>query len=170
MSNAHKIIFNRDDISQRIHEISENINNDYKGKSLDIICLVNSAMVFTSDLIRKIKIPIQLHIFEFSSIKNTKSGQVKINLDIQNSISGKNVLIIEGMIISGKTPKFICNYFQKKYKPLSLDLCVVGFKPHLLKEDLSIKYYGFKFKNENIYGYGIGPSKYKKLDYLLDLK
>ena len=170
MNNLHKTIFNRDDISKRIHEISENINNDYKGKSLDIICLVNSAMIFTSDLIRKIKVPIQLHIFEFSPTENAQSGHIKINLDIQKSISGKNVLITEGMIISGKTPKLIYNYFQKKYKPLSLNFCVVGYKPHLLKEDISIKYHGFKFKNENVYGYGIGPSKYKKSDHLFDLK
>ena len=170
MNNSNKVIHNKENISRRIHEIAKDINKDYKNKSLDIICLVNSAMVFTSDLIRKIEIPIKLHIFDFSSINESKSGEVRINLDIKNSISGKNVLIIEGLIISGKTPKYIYNYFKKKYKPLSLHFCVVGFKPHLLKDDLSIKYYGFKFKSENVYGYGIGPSKYKKLDHLIDLK
>ena len=169
INNKNEIIFNKEVISSRVSEIAKNINSDFKGKSLDIICLVNSSLIFTSDLIRKIDRPIRLHIFDFSPIKEAKSGEVVINLDIKSSISGKNVLIIEGMIISGKTPKYIYDYLKNKYKPLSLDFCVVGYKPHLLVEEVPIKYYGFKFKNQMVCGYGIGSDNQKKLDHLLNV-
>ena len=117
------------DIEERVTEISSSINKDYQSDApIEVICLLNGGSVFCSDLIRKIERPVNLSHFGFNSHANpTGFGDIQITLDIQEPIVGKDVIIVEGLIISGRTPKYIFDLFHARGAK-SLQICAVGLK------------------------------------------
>ncbi len=156
-------------IRNRLEKLAQQINKDYEGQELDLVCLSNSAMVFTTDLMRLIQVPVRLHLLAFDSYTPTpKSGEVRLTLDLVEPIEGRNVLVVEGMIISGRTPLYIMNLLRLR-QPASLELCAIGKKPAELAVHLSIKYCMFEFDAEWVTGYGIGHGAEKVSADLLDM-
>ena len=143
-------------LNEKINKIAEDINNDYYGESLDIICLVNSATFFCTKVLLKLKIEVRLHYFSFSNINNKGiEGQIKVLLDLNDSLFEKNVLIVEGIVVSGKTQKYLMKFFSLQY-PKTINICAIGVKKQALSSNLPLKYYGFEFGNEIVVGFGIG--------------
>lgn len=164
-------IKSEDDIKIELIRLAKQINNDYKNvKCLDIICFINGASVFCSDLIRLLNIPIRLHHFGFSAYQQIpENGEIKIDQDLKSSIYMKDVLLLEGLIISGKTPFYLFNFFKSR-NPSSIKLCALGIKKSLIEVDLNTDYYMFEFKDEWVEGYGIGSDNNKCLPYLVDAR
>lgn len=166
----NEIITSEKDVLQKVELLALTISNDYKDREIDIICLINSASFFCADVARKITVPIRMHFLGFSSYSTANdSGEVKITHDIQEPLYNRHILIFEGIVVSGRTPKFIYEYLKLR-KPASIEYCAVGIKPKSLSVDLSIRYHAFEFEPDQIVGgYGIGKGVEKSLPYLLSV-
>ncbi len=166
----YRIVHDSSIIRKRIHELTDQINNDYKGKSLEIVFFINGGSVFCADLIRGLNIPVSIQSLGFNSYESlTPSGEVTITLDVQKPMFDKHILIVEGIIISGKTPKYLYEMLKLR-KPKSIEICAVGVKINQVLSSLSVKYRLFDFSNEWIIGYGIGSGIEKTYPDLLDKK
>ena len=119
---------------------------------------------------RLLKIPININFFGFSSYEDLpKSGEVKIEQDLKNSIYQKDVLLLEGLTISGRTPLYLYNFFRRR-NPKTLKFCTLGVKTVHLEVDLKIDYHIYEFENEWVEGYGIGKGSNKSLQNLIDVR
>ena len=166
MSEKHNIIISQKEISHKVEILAKKINSDYSGKTLDLICLSNSALFYTIDIIKQLTIPTRLHFLGFSSYTDgNKTGEICINLDIKVPLFNKDVLVFEGIIVSGRTPRFIIESLKNR-NPSSIALCALGTKPHLLNEKLPLSYIGFELGTEIVVGYGIGSDSEMTKPYL----
>ena len=156
-------------IRQRLAALADEINRDYVGREIELVCLSNSAMTFTADLVRLIKVPVRVHTLAFISYpKGPKSGEVRLTLDVSEPLQDRHVLVVEGMIISGRTPLYLMNLLRLR-QPASIELCAIGIKPTQLAVDLQVKYNMFEFDQEWVVGYGIGHGPEKASGDLLNM-
>tara|TARA_B110000879_G_C11025248_1_gene452581 strand:+ start:40 stop:549 length:510 start_codon:yes stop_codon:yes gene_type:complete len=166
MYDKHNIIINKEKIISRIKILANQINSDYAGKTLDLVCLVNSAQFFTSDLVKYLTVSSRLHYLGFNSyLDGNETGEVRLTSDLQEPLFGRDVLVIEAIVVSGRTPKYIMDLLKNR-KPNSLNLCALGLKPHLLSEKLPLKYVAFELGKEILVGYGVGSGPDKTKPYL----
>ena len=165
----YDVVKTKEDIDARLKELADQLNKDFAGVDvLDVICLLNGASVLCADLIKLIQVPIRLHHFGFTAYEDAPiSGEVKIDQDLRDSIQGRKVLLLEGLIISGRTPRYLLNFFKLR-NPETIKICAVGVKNESVAVDLIVDYRLFDFTDEWIEGYGIGSDFTKCLPYLVD--
>ena len=167
MSKNYNIIITKEQIASRIKNLAQEINSDYSGKTLDIVCLVNSALLFTMDLIKHLTISTRIHYIGFTSyIDGNASGEVRLTSDVEHPLYGCDVLVVEAIVVSGRTPKYIIELLRNR-KPSSINLCALATKPHLLCEKLPLSYTAFELGKEIVIGYGVGSGPEKTLPFLL---
>lgn len=155
-------------IASRISELGAQITKDYAGKEITVICILKGSVIFFSDLIRQIKVPLSCEFIAVSSYGNAKtsSGEVKLNLDISTPLDGKHLLVVEDIVDSGLTLKFLRDLFSVR-KPASIKCCTLLQKPDALKVEVSVDYCGFKIGNDFVIGYGLDfAQKYRELPYI----
>lgn len=163
-----KIIASEAHIRQRIDELAQQINADYLGHTLDVVCLINGASAFCADLVRKLTMPVRIHSLGFSSYpQGNTTGEICITSDIREPLNGKHVLVMEGIIISGRTPRYILDMLNLR-RPASLALCALGMKPAQLSVELPLKYIGFELGSEIAVGYGVGSENEKVISHLVE--
>lgn len=156
-------------LKSKIKAIANLINIDYKDEDLDIIYMLNGASFFVVELAKHLTVNTRLFPFGFNSFEiSNESGEVQVTLDVPVPLFGKNVLILEGIIVSGRTPQFVYQLIKNRM-PKRLDVCAIGFKPQKLVAKLPIKYFGFQFNSEIVVGFGIGHGKQKQLQCLIDI-
>ena len=149
-----KKLIGKREINKRVNELAEQINNDYKGKDIEVVCVLRGAVIFTVELCMKIKSNTRLNFIELSSYEGTDStGNIKINKDLTESITDKDVLIIEDIIDTGRTLSFLREYLLKK-KPKSLKICTLVDKKERRVVDVPIDYNGFAIPDKFIIGHG----------------
>ena len=166
MSEHHNIIATQKQISDKVKILAKQINLDYAGKTLDIVCLSNSALFYTLDIVKQLTIPTRLHFLGFSSYsKGNETGEICINSDIKAPLFNKDILVFEGIVVSGRTPRFIIESLMNR-KPESIALCALGLKTHLLTENLPLRYTGFELGKEIVVGYGVGSMSEMTKPYL----
>jgi hypoxanthine phosphoribosyltransferase len=164
------IIASASEIAGRIKTIANQIDVDYRGKKVDIVCLTNSAMFFCSDLVRELKSPIELHLLSFENYKGeNKNGEVKLTLDVNSSLMNRHVIVVEGIVVSGRTPNYIVTMLSGR-SPASISLCALGAKRKMMTENIPLKYCAFELGEEIAVGYGVGNNEQKCLPYLAALK
>lgn len=159
-------------LDERVRELALLIEKDYKGKELLVIAVLKGANIFMGDLIRKINLPIEIDFIAASSYGHSteSSGVVKIVKDLDYSIEGKHVIIVEDIIDTGLTLKYLEENFNSR-KPASLAICTLLDKPERRKANIDVQYVGFEIPDEFIVGYGIDFSeKYRNLPYIATLK
>lgn len=150
-------------IAKRLTELAGQIDRDYAGLELDIVYLMNGSSMFCADLIRKLKTPTRIYPMGFDSYdKANASGEVRVTLDIKAPLYGKHVLVLEGIVVSGRTPRYILDMLKLR-QPSTIKMCVLGVKTHMLKESLPLQYVGFELGEEFLSGYGIGAPEEKAL-------
>ena len=167
-----RILISEAEIIAKIEELAIKISNDYKDKFPVIICILKGAVLFMSDLIKNLKIPVEIDFMALSSYGNStkSSGVVRIKKDIDVDISGRDVIIVEDIIDSGLTLKYIDDYFMK-HNCKTIKICTLLDKPEAHKTDLTIDYVGFEIGNEFVVGYGLDyAQKYRNLPYIGILK
>lgn len=167
-----KILIEEKEIQAKVAELGAIITEDYRGKDLLIICVLKGAVIFTSDLIRKIDLPLDIDFMAISSYgANTKSsGVVRILKDLDTSIEGKHVLIVEDIIDSGLTLAYMIENLKSR-GPVSVEICTILDKKERRTIDLDIKYTGFVVPDEFVVGYGLDyAEKYRNLPYIAVLK
>lgn len=163
-----KELISKEEIENRLCELAKEIEKDYEGKEITVVCVMRGACFFAVNLTLKIKNLIKYEFIELSSYddKTESSGRVRIVNDLRNSIKGKDVLIVEDIIDTGRTMDFLVNYLKHK-NPNSIKICVLADKPERRVVDIKPDYLGFTVPNKFIIGYGFDvDNKYRNLPYI----
>ena len=166
------ILFTEQQLKQCVQKIADEINRDYAGKEIYAIGILKGAMIFYSDLVRAIKVPVAFDFMAASSYgKGTSSsGQVKILKDLDFSIEGKHVIIVEDIVDSGLTLSYLLRNMKSRH-PASVKLCALLNKPSRREVDVKVDYVGYDVPNEFLVGYGLDyDSRYRNLPYIGILK
>lgn len=150
-----KVMYEEEELQKRIKEIAEEIDKDYKdSKEIIIISVLKGAVFFTVDLVKKMKTDIILEVMQLSSYAGTEStGNIIVKKDLDCNIEGKDVLIVEDIIDTGCTLKFLKEYLASK-NPKSLKVAVLMDKAERREVDVNVDYTGFVIPNKFIVGYG----------------
>jgi hypoxanthine phosphoribosyltransferase len=165
-----QIMFSSAQIHKRVVELAEIISADYQDKTIDVICLINSASIFCADLVRYLVPPVRLHHMSFVNYSQIASGgEVRITHDIAEPLHGREVLVVEGIVVSGRTPKYVLDVLGQR-KPASVTMCALGRKPSQLVNDLPLKYVAFDLGEEVAVGYGVGSTEQKSTPYIWNSK
>ena len=171
-NDIQEILLTEEMLKNKVAELGAQITRDYADKEIFAIGILRGAVVFMADLIRAIERPVQIDFMAVSSygMQADSSGIVRILKDLDSSITGKHVLIIEDIIDSGQTLSYLIKNLSER-KPASIQLCTLMNKPERRKVDLPVKYVGFEIPNEFVVGYGLDyAEKYRNLPYLGILK
>lgn len=176
MSEIHpdidRILISREEIEARIAELGAQISGDYQGEDILLVCILKGAFVFMADLARAIKVPIQTGFIAVSSYGHAtqSSGVVRIMKDLDQSVEGQNVLIVEDIVDTGLTLAYIASLLHDRH-PKSLKICALTSKPQCHKREVKIDYCGFVLPNEFVVGYGLDyQDYYRNLPYIGVLK
>lgn len=154
-------------LQQRIKELGTQISQDFKGESVVMVGVLNGSFIFLSDLVRTMKLPVQIEFVSLSSYEGTEStGQVRFHLDVKQNLEGKNVVIVEDIVDTGLTIEFLLKHFKLK-NPKSLKLCSLLRKKARLKTEVAIDYLGFDIEDKFVIGYGLDfNGNYRELPYI----
>ena len=165
------VMMNEEQIQKRIEEMAKEIDKVYNGESIIAICVLRGAIYFTVDLTKKMKTPIEIDFIKASSYVGTETtGEVKMTLDINENIEGRDVLIIEDIIDTGYTLDFLRKYLLSK-NPKSLRIAVLADKEERRIIDVPVDFVGFKIPNKYIVGYGFDyNNSYRNLPYIGSMK
>lgn len=170
--NLSAVLFDEASIKRRISEIGSELSIEYKDKNPIIVCILKGAALFMSDLMRSMTIPLEIDFMSISSYGNStqSSGIVKIRKDIDSDIQGRHVLVVEDIVDSGLSLKYIIDYLNQ-HQAASVKTCVLLDKPKAHKIDVNIDYVGFQIENEFVVGYGLDyAERYRNLPYIGILK
>ena len=149
-----KIMYKEEQIQNRIKEVAKKIDEDYKGKTVIIISVLKGAIFFTVDLVKKMKTPIILEVMQVSSYQGTQTtGNIIVKKGLDTNIEGKDVLIVEDIIDTGYTLKYLKEYLQSQ-NPKSLKIAVLADKKERRKADVKVDYTCFEIENKYVVGYG----------------
>jgi hypoxanthine phosphoribosyltransferase len=168
MAETIRVLISREKISARIEELAKKIGEDFQGKELTMVCVLKGSFLFYADLVRAMKIPVRCEFLSVSSYgdEKTTSGEVKLGLDISSPLDGKNVMIVEDIVDSGLTLKYIRELLQARH-PSSISCCALLEKPGARKVDVKVEYSGFKIGNEFVVGYGLDyAQRFRELPYI----
>ena len=168
MSEKIRVLLSEEEVDSRIREIAAKISRDYAGKEIHLICVLKGGVFFTCELAKRITVPVTLDFMSVSSYgDDTKSsGVVKIGKDLDQPLEGKNVLIVEDIIDSGRTLSYLIDILGKR-KPESIHLCTLLDKPERRVRDVKVDYSCFNIPDEFVVGYGLDyAQKYRNLPFI----
>ena len=171
-SDVGDILISKQDLSTKLKEIGEKISKDYEDKDLLLIGVLKGSFIFLADLMRNIDIPVEVDFMAVSSYgSSTKSsGVVKILKDLDATIEGKDVLVVEDIIDTGLTLSYLMSNLKTRGAK-TVEVCTLLDKPERRKADVPLKYKGFDIPDEFIVGYGLDyAQKYRNLDQIYILK
>ena len=150
------LMISGEEIAQKVKEVADKISSDYNGESVIVIGVLTGAFIFTSDLVRELTVPVEtVDFIQVSSYQGDKStGNFVFKKDISVDISGKNILIVEDIIDTGRTLKKLCEMLRMR-EPKSIKICTAFDKPSRRVNDLTPDYNCFTIPDEFIVGYGL---------------
>ena len=166
-----EILVQPDDLRRTVADLGKAISADYAGRDLLLVGVLKGAVFFLSDLMREISVPCELDFMAVSSYGSAtdSSGVVRILKDLDASIEGRNVLIVEDIVDSGLTLKYLLRNLGAR-GPASLEVCALLTKPERRKVELRAQYVGFEIPNKFVIGYGLDfAERYRNLPYVATL-
>lgn len=155
-------------IAARVKELAEQINEDYAGKKVHLICILKGSVFFTCELAKYIKVPVTLDFMSVSSYGDgmTSSGYISINQDLTMDIKGREVIIVEDIVDSGRTLSYLSHMLRKR-EPASLKICTLLDKPDRRKAQIEVAYVGFEIEDVFVIGFGLDyAQRYRNLPYI----
>jgi len=167
-----RILFPGRDIQKKVSELGNKITRDYYGEELILVCILRGAVVFLTDLIKHIDLPLTIDFMSISSygFNEPDSGLVKITKDLDENIAGKHVLIVEDIIDTGLTISYMIRNLQLR-EPSSIEICTLIDREVRRIASLKIKYSAFKLEEKYVVGYGLDyKQKYRNLESIYELK
>ncbi len=169
-SDITKILITEEEIASCVKELGQSITEDYEGKNLHLIGVLKGSAVFMTDLMRKIDLPLTIDFLAVSSYGTgaKTTGVVRLSKDLDNSIEGKDVLIVEDILDSGLTLTYITEILKQK-NANSVKVCTLLNKPERRDPSVTLvaDYEGFKIPDEFVVGYGLDyAEKYRNLPYV----
>ena len=153
MSENVKVLISEQEVTEKIQELADRINKDYEGKEIHLICVLKGSVFITCELAKRLTVPVTMDFMSVSSYGNAQesSGRVKIVKDLDESIAGKDVLIVEDIIDSGRTLSHLIQLLQSR-QPNSVRLCTLLDKPDRRVTDVTVDYTGFVIPDEFVVG------------------
>ena len=168
MSEKIRELISEADVAKKIAEMGAQISKDYEGESVYLLCILKGGVFFTTELAKHITIPVTIDFMSVSSYGGgtTSSGIVRIVKDLDTPIEGRNVLIAEDIIDTGRTLAYLMEHLKQR-KPKSLKLCTLLDKPDRRVSDVKVDYTGFEIPDEFVVGYGLDyDQRYRNLPYV----
>ena len=168
MAESIRVMVSEEKIVKRIMELGAKISEDYAGKSVHLICVLKGGAPFMCELAKRITVPVSMDFMSVSSYGNntSSSGIVKIAKDLDEPLEGKDVLIVEDIIDSGRTLYYLMQLLEKR-KPASMKICTLLDKPERRERDVKVEYTGFNIPDKFVVGYGLDyAQKYRNLPYI----
>ena len=169
MADKIRVLLTEEEVNKKISEVAAQINKDYEGKEVHLICILKGGVFFTCELAKRLTIPVSLDFMSVSSYgSDTKSsGVVKIIKDLDEPLEGKNVIIVEDIIDSGRTLAYLIEVLKQR-NPKNIELCTLLDKPERrVKKQVQVKYTCFTIPDEFVVGYGLDDDqKYRNLPYI----
>lgn len=163
-----KVLISEEQLQKRMEELARQIEKDYEGKEITVVCVMNGAIFFTVQLTLKIKNAITYEFIQLASYGESTetSGNIVMKKDLENSIEGKDVLIVEDIIDTGRTLNFLKKHLKDKGAN-SVKICVLTSKPERREVDVDVDYIGFEIPNKFVVGYGFDiGGKYRNIPYV----
>ncbi len=168
MDDKIRVMLSEEEVTTRIKELGKQISKDYEGKQVHLVCILKGSIFFTCELAKYIEPTVTMDFMSVSSYGNAteSSGRVKIMKDLDDSIEGKDVIVIEDIIDSGRTLRFLLDMLSAK-RPASIKLCTLLDKPDRRVVDVDVDYTGFVIPDEFVVGCGLDyMQKYRNLPYV----
>ena len=169
MADKIRVLLTEEEVNKKISEVAAQINKDYEGKEVHLICILKGGVFFTCELAKRLTIPVSLDFMSVSSYgSDTKSsGVVKIIKDLDEPLEGKNVIIVEDIIDSGRTLAYLIEVLKQR-NPKNIELCTLLDKPERrVKKQVQVNYTCFTIPDEFVVGYGLDyDQKYRNLPYI----
>jgi hypoxanthine phosphoribosyltransferase len=161
------VFLSEEAIANRVKELAAMINRDYANQEVILVCVLNGSFIFCADLMRQIKVPVQVEMVSLSSYEGTEStGQVSFRLDVKQSLVGKHVILVEDIVDTGLTISFLIKHMKLK-NLASLKLCSLLLKRARLKIEVPVDYLGFDIEDKFVIGYGLDfDGRYRELPYI----
>ena len=166
-----EVLVAADDLQRRVVELAAEISRDYEGRDLVLVGVLKGAVFFVADLMRALDVPCELDFMAVTSYGSAtdSSGVVRILKDLDGSIEGRDVLIVEDIIDSGRTLHYLIRNMRAR-NPASLEVCALLTKPERRRVDLPIRYVGFEIPNRFAIGYGLDyDQRFRNLDFVATL-
>ncbi|MGN1206645.1 MAG: hypoxanthine phosphoribosyltransferase [Eubacterium sp.] len=171
MKEEIKVLISEKEITKKVKEIATQINKDYEGKEVFLLCILKGSVFFTCELSKYLTVPVKMGFMSASSYGDglTSSGVVRINQDEEINVKGKHVIVIEDIVDSGRTLAFLMHMLAKR-EPASMRLCALLDKPSGRVSDVNADYTGFKIPDKYVVGYGMDyAQRYRNLPYVGEL-
>ena len=168
MAETIRVLVTEKDVDERSEALGRQISEDYAGKQIHMICVLKGGVFFMCELAKRISVPVSLDFMCVSSYGDAteSSGVVRIAKDLDESIEGKDVLIVEDIIDSGRTLSYLIDVLKKR-NPNSVHLCTLLDKPERREKEVQVDYVGFAIPDEFVVGYGLDyAQKYRNLPYI----
>lgn len=168
MKESIRVLIQEEEVNKKIREMAEKISEDVGDEPITLICILKGSVFFSCELAKHIKGPVLLDFMSVTSYGNdTKSsGVVKITKDLDDPLEGKNVLVVEDIIDSGRTLSYLLENLKAR-RPKSLRLCTLLDKPERRVVDVDVDYTGFEIPDEFVVGFGLDyAQKYRNLPYI----
>lgn len=168
MAEHIRIFLSEKEVDERIQQLGEQISRDYAGKQVHLICVLKGGSFFMCELAKRITVPVSLDFMSVSSYgsETKSSGVVKIVKDLDEPLKGKDVLVVEDIVDSGRTLSYLLEMLNDR-GPASLRLCTLLDKPDRRVIDVNVDYTGFQIPDEFVVGYGLDyGQKYRNLPYI----
>lgn len=168
MKDVSEVLLDEKTIQTKVREIGGQITRDYQDRSPLLVCILKGAFVFCSDLIRNIQIPLSVDFISVASYGSStrSSGEVQLIKDIDTSIDGRDVLLVEDIVDTGLTLTYLIHQFAAR-NPASLRIATLLSKPDRRKVGITVDYVGFEIPDKFVVGYGLDfDQKYRNLPYI----
>ena len=170
MADKINVLVSEAEVDRRIEELGRQISEDYAGKAVHLICILKGGVFFMCELAKRITVPVSMDFMSVSSYGSgtTSSGVVRIIKDLDESLEGKDVIIVEDIIDTGRTLQHLLKILKERH-PKSIRLCTLLDKPERREKDITIEvdYVGFNIPDEFVVGYGLDyAQKYRNLPYI----
>jgi hypoxanthine phosphoribosyltransferase len=171
-SRVGEILVQRDELEHRVRELAEEVSRDYADRDLLLVGVLKGAVFFLSDLMRHLRVDCEVDFMAVSSYGSAtdSSGVVRILKDLDISIEGRHVLVVEDIVDSGLTLSYLLRTLKAR-NPASLEVCALLTKPERRKVDLPIRYVGFEIPNRFAIGYGLDHAeRFRNLPFVAVLE
>lgn len=150
------VMYTAEQVEARVGELAARISADYAGREFTMLGVMRGAFIFIADLMRAVSVPCSVDFMAFESYgASTKSsGIVRMTKDLEESVTGRHLLVVEDIIDSGRTLSYMLQLMEAR-KPASLNICTLLEKPSRREVDIDVKYCGFSVPDEFVVGYGL---------------
>lgn len=168
MTERIRVMLNEEEVDKKIKEMGEKISKDYAGRQVHLVCVLKGGSFFLCELAKRISVPVSLDFMSVSSYgsETTSTGAVKIVKDLDEPIEGKDVIVVEDIVDSGRTLSYLMGMLKKR-EPKSLALCTLLDKPSRRVIEVPVDYTGFEIPDEFVVGYGLDyDQRYRNLPYI----